>query len=90
MRDVTVEIMGLSLRIASDADEEWIQNVARIVEERMRAIEKQSKAVNSITVAIAAALDFADELERLRREHSDLCARIEELNRRMAETNESY
>jgi cell division protein ZapA (FtsZ GTPase activity inhibitor) len=39
--------------------------------------------VNSINVAILAALNFADELERLKREHKELIEQIDALSKRL-------
>jgi cell division protein ZapA (FtsZ GTPase activity inhibitor) len=47
-------------------------------------IRANSRAVNSISVAILAALNFADELERLKRDHQALIDQIEALNRRLS------
>jgi cell division protein ZapA (FtsZ GTPase activity inhibitor) len=40
--------------------------------------------VSSIHLAILAALNFADELERLRLEHQALVERIEAMNKRLS------
>jgi hypothetical protein len=40
--------------------------------------------VNSINLAILAALTFADELERLRRDHQALISHLETLSERLS------
>lgn len=84
MKGVNVEIMGHSLVVASDAGDEWVKAVAEAVDERIRDIRAGSHTVNSVNVAILAALNFADELERLRREHQDLVARLTAMNERLS------
>ncbi len=84
MKGVNVEIMGQSLVVASDAGDEWVKSVAETVDERIRDIRAGSRTVNSVNVAILAALNFADELERLRREHQDLVARLTAMNERLS------
>jgi cell division protein ZapA len=84
MKGVNVQIMGQSLIVASDAGDEWVKAVAETVDERIKDIRAGSQTVNSVNVAILAALNFADELERLRREHQDLVARLTAMNERLS------
>ena len=86
MRTVNVEIMGQNLVVASDDDDKWIRSVAETVDEKIKFIRANSRAVNSINVAILAALNFADELERLKREHKELIDHIDELSRRLSDS----
>ncbi len=83
MKGVNVEIMGQSLTIASDADDEWVKALAKTVDERIRRIGADTRTANSVNVAILAALNFADELQRLKREHQQLIDRIDAMNRRL-------
>lgn len=85
MKGVNVQIMGQSLIVASDAGDEWVKALAETVDERIKDIRAGSRTVNSVNVAILAALNFADELERLRREHQDLVARLTAMNERLSE-----
>jgi cell division protein ZapA len=82
--NINVEIMGLSLTVASDHGDEWVRALARQVNDRIREIQARTRTVNSVSVAILAALNFADELERLRQEHRELTDQIEALNGRLS------
>ncbi len=84
MKGVNIEIMGQSLTVGSDAGDEWVRAVARSVDARIRDIRASSQAVSSIHLAILAALNFADELEHLKREHQALVERIEAMNQRLS------
>jgi cell division protein ZapA len=84
MKGVNIEIMGQSLTVGSDAGDEWVRAVAKSVDARIRDIRASSQAVSSIHLAILAALNFADELEHLRREHQALVDRIEAMNKRLS------
>ncbi len=84
MKGINVEIMGQSLTVGSDAGDEWVRSVARSVDAKIRDIRASSQAVSSIHLAILAALNFADELERLRREHQALVDRIKAMNKRLS------
>ena len=89
MSRVNVEIMGQNLVVASEADDHWIKAVAEAVDAKIKAIRASSRAVNSIDVAILAALNFADELERLKREHQEVLDRIEALSKRLSASIEA-
>lgn len=84
MKGVNVEIMGQILTVMSDGGDEWARALAATVDEKISYIRANSRAVNSVSVAILAALNFADELERLRRDHQALIDQIEALNRRLS------
>jgi cell division protein ZapA len=85
MKGVNVEVMGQNLFVASDADDEWVKSVAETVDERIKAIRAGSQTANSVNLAILAALNFADELERLRRQHQQLIDQIKAMNRRLTD-----
>jgi len=89
MTRVNVEIMGQNLVVASDADDDWVKAVAEAVDAKIKAIRASSRAVNSIDVAILAALNFADELERLKREHQEVLERIQALSKRLSASIEA-
>jgi cell division protein ZapA (FtsZ GTPase activity inhibitor) len=86
MKGVSVEIMGQQLTVASDNGDEWARTLAAAVDEKIKAIRASGQTVNSINLAILAALNnFADELERLRRDHAEVLSHLQLLNRRLSE-----
>ena len=85
MKGVNVEIMGQQLIVTSDGGDEWARTLAAAVDEKIKAIRASSQTVNSTNLAILAALNFADELERLRRDHAELLNHIQLLNRRLSD-----
>jgi cell division protein ZapA len=85
MKGVNVEIMGQQLTVASDNGDEWARTLAAAVDEKIKKIRASGQTVNSINLAILAALNFADELERLRRDHADVLTHLQLLNRRLSE-----
>ena len=84
MKGVNVEIMGQNLTVASDIGEERVKDLARSVDGMIRNIRAGTQAVSSVHLAILAALNFADELERLRQEHEALVEHIEAMNKRLS------
>lgn len=85
MKGVNVEIMGQQLIIASDGGDDWARTLAAAVDEKIKAIRANSQTVDSTNLAILAALNFAEELERLRRDHAELLDHLQRLNRRLSE-----
>jgi cell division protein ZapA len=66
---IRVEIYNQIYNIRSDGDSEYVTGLAEFVDQRMREISSGSLTVDSLKVAILAALHIADELHRLRRLH---------------------
>jgi len=61
-RTIAVRILGHEYRIKSDADEESVQRVARYVDETMVRIRERTKTVDSLDLAVLAALNLANDL----------------------------
>ena len=53
-------------------DPEHITTLAQIVDGKMRAVSAHGATVDSLRVAVLAALNIADELTELRARHNDL------------------
>jgi cell division protein ZapA len=85
MKGVNVEIMGQNLVVASDAGDDWARALAAAVDEKIKYIRANSQTVNSVNLAILAALNFADELERLRRDHQRMLEHLAALNRQLSD-----
>ena len=81
--------MGQQLTVASDNGDDWARALAAAVDEKIKTIRASSQTVNSINLAILAALNFADELERLRRDHAELLSHLQLLNRRLSDAMDS-
>jgi cell division protein ZapA len=88
MANVSVEIMGQNLVVTSDDDADWVRALARTVDERTRTIRARARTITAMDLAILTALNFADELERLRIEYRQLLDQIDALNKRLSESFE--
>jgi cell division protein ZapA len=66
---IRVEIYNQTYSIRSDGDGEYIMRLADFVDQRMREIASGTLTVDSLKVAILAALHIADELHRLKNVH---------------------
>lgn len=61
-RSIAVRILGHEYRIKSEADEEQVERVARYVDETMTRIRERTKTVDSLDLAVLAALNLANDL----------------------------
>jgi cell division protein ZapA len=67
---VQVEIFGQTYSVKSGGEPAYVEKLAAYVDEEMKDVSRASGAVDSLKVAVLAALNMADELFRLR-EQSD-------------------
>ncbi len=58
---LNVEILGRAYQVRADADPEYAQELARYVEDQMRAISEKA-TTDSLKVAVLAALNIANDL----------------------------
>lgn len=65
---VKVEIYDQPYTISGELEPEYVTQLARIVDERMREIARGSGTVDSVRVAVLAALAIADDLESSRQD----------------------
>ena len=68
---VTVEIFDQSYRLRGQ-DSEYIHQLAAVVDSKMRLVASQGKTVDSLRVAVLAALNIADELFTTRERYAAL------------------
>ena len=73
---IRVEIYNQTYNIRSDGDTEYIIQLAEFVDSRMREISSGTLTVDSLKVAILAALHIADELHRLKHMHEQADAQL--------------
>lgn len=66
-RLVQVEIFGQPYRLRADEDAEYVESLAAYVDGRMREVARQTKAVDSLKVAVLTALNIADDHHQLKR-----------------------
>lgn len=61
---VQVEIFGQSYNLRGEADPSYITELAEYVDGKMREVSSASTTVDSLKIAILAALNIADETRR--------------------------
>jgi len=78
---IQVEIYGQSYNLRGEGDTSYLQELAGYVDRRMREVSEATATVDSLKVAILAALNIADEG---RRERPDGASRLPAANERIA------
>ncbi|HKY33579.1 MAG TPA: cell division protein ZapA [Candidatus Polarisedimenticolia bacterium] len=80
-----VEIYGQSYSLRGDGDPAYVHELAAYVDHKMNQIADSTSTVDSLKVAILAALNIADEYHQMKREtekqRMDLAVRTAELER---------
>lgn len=77
---VKVEIAGEEHLIRGNASEEYILQLGKIVNEKVKAIQQKSPNLTRHRMAILAAINLADELQRVKAEYHELLKIMEEAN----------
>ena len=73
---IRVEIYNQTYSIRSDGDNEYILRLAEYVDQKMREISSGTLTVDSLKVAILAALHIADELHQHKHQHAQTDAQL--------------
>ncbi len=66
-KSARVSIMGLELRVKTDSDSDYVAEIAKLVERRVREASTEP-APPTVGVALLAAMNIADELRKTRGE----------------------
>jgi cell division protein ZapA len=75
---IPVEIFGETYNVRADEDREYVEELARYVDAKMKSITNTGGGGNPLKIAILAALNIADEFSKLQRDHEGLRARFTE------------
>jgi cell division protein ZapA len=83
-----VEIFGQTYNVRGDGDPDYLMELARFVDTRMREVAAQVATVDPMKIAILAALNIADEFSRFRKSREDAAGiwieRTEEITERLS------
>jgi cell division protein ZapA len=78
---VKVQIFGQTYTVHGDLDAAYVQKLAAFVDEKMSAIADATSTIDTVKVAVLAALSIADELHTVERDRGE----SDELLREQAE-----
>jgi cell division protein ZapA len=75
---VHVEIFGQAYAVRGGDEPGYVEKLAAYVDEQMKEVARSSGAVDSLRIAVLAALNIADERTRLRKkmQEADSRARV--------------
>jgi cell division protein ZapA len=76
-RLVEIRVFGQTYTVKTDAEEDYIQDVAKYVNEKMEEVLKKTKSVSSLNVAILTALNIADDLLKEKEKRIALLREVE-------------
>ncbi len=65
----SVEIFGQTYSVRGEGDPDYLMELARLVDSRMRDVAAQVATIDPMKIAILAALNIADEFSRYRSQH---------------------
>ena len=68
---ITVEIYGQRYNVRGEGDPAYLTELAQFVDSRMREVASQVSSLDPVKIAILAALNIADELNRTRKQQRD-------------------
>jgi len=70
-------VLGQDISVLSDSGDEHVEAVVSYVNDKVAEIQKNTKAINVLQVAVLAALNVADEYFKLQGEKEDICHQME-------------
>ena len=76
-KSYNINILGQELSVLSDADEEHVLSVIRLVTEKMEEVLQSAGNLKTLDVAILAALNISEELLKLKGVNKELCDQLE-------------
>jgi cell division protein ZapA len=81
---ISVEIFGQTYNVRGEGDPDYLTELARFVDSRMREVAAQVATVDTVKIAILAALNIADEFSRYRKQRLGAwIEKTEELSNRL-------
>ena len=82
MKTVRVEIYDQTYHIRGELDEKYVQELARFIDRKMRDVAEATRTVDTLRVAVLAALNIADELHALRQRQEEVEGTLRERTER--------
>ncbi|NMA61547.1 MAG: cell division protein ZapA [Firmicutes bacterium] len=77
---VRVQIFGEEHIIKGQASQEYIEELALLVDLRLEEVQRSNPMLPRHQIAILVAINLANELEKLKGEYKELLALLEEAN----------
>ena len=87
---VKVNILGSEYALKSDADPEYISDLASYVDQKMEKLQQGSSIHAPLKIAVLTAVNISDELFRLKRKHEKLVKEIESASEEITENLDNF
>ncbi len=87
---VIVNILGSEYALKSDADEQYLQEIAGYVDQKMRKLLEGSQIRSPLKIAVLTAVNISDELFRLKQRYEKLVRDIESSSEEITESLDTY
>jgi cell division protein ZapA len=75
---IRVEIYDQEYHMRGELDPEYIRKLAQFLDAKMRSIAERTHTVDSLRVAVLAALNIADEYHQLKARYEVAAKRVDE------------
>ncbi len=75
---VEVEIYGVTYPLRSTEDEDYVKNLAKMVDDKMKMVATNTGSFSGTRIAVIAALELADDYMKLKKDYDELMMLIDE------------
>lgn len=77
-QSIRVVIYDQEYFMRGDLNQEYIQKLAQYLDTKMRSIAERTRTVDTLRVAMLAALNVADEYHQLKAQYEDVTERLDQ------------
>ncbi|GFZ30527.1 cell division protein ZapA [Clostridium zeae] len=81
MGSVTVRINGIDYNLKGKDDEEYLNYIAKYVDEKVKEILSKNNKLSSVAATALAAINISDELFKVNNDYNDLLGNFEDLQK---------
>jgi len=78
-----IRVLGEDIAVLSDSGDEHVEAVVNYVNERVKEIQVTGRTINTLHIAILAALNIADEYHKMKGVQEDICHQMESRSERL-------
>ncbi len=72
-----IRVLGEDIAVLSDSGDEHVEAVVNYVNEKVKEIQVTGRTINTLHIAILAALNIADEYHKMKGVQEDICHQME-------------
>ncbi len=72
-----IKVLGEDIAVLSDSGDEHVETVVNYVNEKVKEIQGAGRTINTLHIAILAALNIADEYHKIKGIKEDICHQME-------------